>query len=438
MMSKVLFAFLGTADYLPCNYLLNGREINNVRFVQEAIASLLCKDWTEEDRIVIFLTEDACSRNWTDNSQIDPNGKILQREGLKSRLESLNLKAEIHPKDVPNGQSESEIWEIFDIVFNQINSDDEVIFDITHSFRSLPLLVTIILNYARILKKIKIRGMYYGAFESLGTLHDVKKIDIEDRNAPIFDLTSFIYLFNWTSAIDDFLTYGDAKDINLLTNEEMAAILKDTKGKDIGAQNLQKLGVQLNKFSELIQTSRGLSIIRNFDFNNLMELIKINKESILKPINPLLDGISNKIETFNNGDINNGYAAVEWCINHNLIQQGYTILQETMTSEIVAKHFGNNEIANRDKRKLVSHAINIKNRKIPEIEWEELTENNRTKLREIMDDLDDDFVKIYDSVTQYRNDIDHAGFRDNPSKPRNLKNGLMKYYMKLIGGRKYV
>ncbi len=275
MMSKVLFAFLGTADYLPCNYLLNGREINNVRFVQEAIASLLCKDWTEEDRIVIFLTEDACSRNWTDNSQIDPNGKILQREGLKSRLESLNLKAEIHQKDVPNGQSESEIWEIFDIVFNQINSDDEVIFDITHSFRSLPLLVTIILNYARILKKIKIRGMYYGAFESLGTLHDVKKIDIEDRNAPIFDLTSFIYLFNWTSAIDDFLTYGDAKDINLLTNEEMAAILKDTKGKDIGAQNLQKLGVQLNKFSELIQTSRGLSIIRNFDFNNLMELIKI-------------------------------------------------------------------------------------------------------------------------------------------------------------------
>ena len=158
-----MFAFLGTADYLPCNYLLNGREINNVRFVQEAIASLLCKDWTEEDRIVIFLTEDACSRNWTDNSQIDPNGKILQREGLKSRLESLNLKAEIHPKDVPNGQSESEIWEIFDIVFNQINSDDEVIFDITHSFRSLPLLVTIILNYARILKKIKkqVADLYY-------------------------------------------------------------------------------------------------------------------------------------------------------------------------------------------------------------------------------------------------------------------------------------
>jgi len=135
-MSNVMLAFLGTNDYLPCNYLLDCEKVENVRFIQEAIASLLCKNWNEEDRIIIFLTEAAKNKNWVDDGQKDRDGKSLQRKGLRHRLESLQLKANIVVKDVPNGQSEDEIWDIFYAVFNQINGSDEVIFDITHSFTS--------------------------------------------------------------------------------------------------------------------------------------------------------------------------------------------------------------------------------------------------------------------------------------------------------------
>lgn len=436
-MAKVMFAFLGTQNYLPCNYLLDGKKVGDVRFIQEAIASLFCKDWTEGDRIVIFLTEGAKDKNWVYGGHVDEDDNPL--EGLKCRLESLKLNVEIVPKDVPTGQSEGEMWKIFDDVFNQINDSDEVVFDITHGFRSLPLLAITILNYARVLKNIKINGVYYGAFESLGTISDAKETDIEDRDAPIFNLTPFIYLFNWTSAIDDFLTYGDAKCINALTNEGVTPILRDTRGEDEGAKNLKKLGAQLKKLSELIQTSRGLSVIRGFDFDNLRELININKESILKPINPLLDEISSKIENFDNGDIKNGYAAVEWCIQHNLIQQGYTILQETMISEVVAKHFGENELANRDKRELVSNAIIIKDREIPEEKWRYPAKSNKSDLQDIMSGLDGDFVRIYGTVSsQYRNDINHAGFVNDPHKPKDLKKKLEEQYMELIGGTKNV
>jgi len=437
-MSNVLVTFLGIQDYLPCNYLLNGKKVSNVRFIQEAIASLFCTGWTEEDRIVIFLTKDARERNWVDNGHTDRDGKLLQREGLKHRLELLELRANIVPKDVLNGESEDEVWAIFDKVFNQINDGDEVIFDITHGFRSLPMLAIIILNYARVLKNIKINGVYYGAFESLGSISDAKKIDVKERDAPIFNLTPFIHLFNWTGAVNDFLTFGDAKDIRMLTNEETTPILKATRGKDESAQNLKKLTSQLEGFTELIQTSRGLSVIRDFDFNNLRDLISSNKESILKPINPLLDKISDKIKGFNNNDIVNGYAAVEWCIEHNLIQQGYTILQETMISKMVAKHFGEDEITNRDKRELFSHAITIKNRRIPKKDWKELAKKNEPDVLKIMCDLDDGFVKLYDPVSQDRNDINHAAFGDNPSKPKDLKRRLKKYYDKLKGGTKDV
>lgn len=432
-----MLTFLGTNDYLPCNYYLNDKKVNDIRFIQEAIAHLLCKNWSKEDRIVIFLTENAKNINWIDNGHKDRDGKPLQREGLKHTLDSLKLRTSIITKDIPTGRSEDEIWEIFDNVFNQINDDDEVIFDITHGFRSLPLLAIIILNYARVLKNAKINGVYYGAVESLGTIQDIERMHIKDRNTPIFDLTPFINLFDWTSAINDFLTYGDAEDINKLTKEEITPILKNTKGKDEDAIYLKELGNQLERFTGLIQTSRGLGIIRDFDFNNLKRLININKGSILKPINPLLDEISNKTKDFNNNDIENGYDAVKWCIRHNLIQQGYTLLRETMISEIVVKHFGANKIAEYNERELVSYAINTKIKKITD-EWEESVKSDKKLVQRIMDGLDDDFVKVYDSVSQYRNDINHAGFRDNYSKPGNIKKRLKEYYEKAKGGTKNV
>ncbi len=438
MMSNVMLAFLGTNDYLPCNYLLNGKKVSNVRFVQEALVSILCNDWGEEDRIIIFLTEEAKNTNWVDNGHKDRDGRPLQREGLKRGLESLHLKANILTKDVPEGRSEEEMWGIFDVVFSQINDGDEIVFDITHAFRSLPLLVIIILNYARVLKDIKISGIYYGAFESLGTKPDVERMDIKDRNVPIFNLTPFAHLFNWTDAIDDFLTYGDANDINRLTKEEITPILRDTGGKDKDAKNLNTLGVQLEKLTKSIQTSRSFSLIRDFDFNNLRELISRNKKSTLKPFNPLLDRISDKIKKFDNNDIKNGYSAVEWCIEHNLIQQGYTILQETMITEIVANNFGMDKIANREKRELVSQAFNIKQRGITEVEWKEPAKSNKEDVQRIINGLDDNLVKIYDSISQYRNDINHAGFVDNRHKPEDLKRQLKAYYGKLEGGTKNV
>jgi CRISPR-associated Csx2 family protein len=432
-MSRVLLAFLGTNDYLPCNYLLNEKEkIGGVRFIQEALVSLFCKDWTEEDRVIIFLTEEAKNKNWVDNGHKDKDGKPLQREGLKRRLESLGLKAKILDKEIPDGRTEKEVWRIFDEVLNQINDGDEVIFDMTHAFRSLPMLAIIILNYAKVIKGIKIKGIYYGAFESLGSIREVEKMDIQDRNAPIFNLTPFVRLFDWTNATHNFITYGDAKDLSGLTQQEIKSILADTQGKDEDAQNLRKLSTQLKKFTELIQMSRGRKLIEDVDFDGLRELIK--KEGFLKPINPLLDKIADKIKDFKNRDIKNGYAAVEWCIQHNLIPQGYTLLQETMISEVVARHFDKSEIFKEEKRELVAQALQIANKNIPETKWNELAKNRKEDVQKIISCLSKDFIKIYDSITQDRNDINHAGFRTHPSEPKALQDRLRGYYEKLKKG----
>ncbi len=413
-MSKVLMAFLGTANYEPCNYLLNSHEsINNVRFIQEALASLLCKDWTENDRIVIFLTEKAKNTNWIDNG-----GK----EGLERRLKSLGLKVIPIPKSVPEGKIETEIWTIFDEVFNQINTDDEIIFDITHGFRSLPMLAIVILNYAEALKNIKIGGVYYGAFEAKDA----------NNNAPIFNLTPLVHLFNWTNATRNFLTYGDAKDMRKLAYEEIKPILKDTQGKDEDVKNLRWFNEQLEEFTQAILTCRGHAIIRDFDFDRLKKLAEVHKESYIKPLNPLLGKIAKEIKNFNYNDPMNCYAAVKWCLDHNLTQQGYTFLREAMITEIVEKEFGMDKITDRDTRNIVETSINIKSNQIDD------SKKNKDDMVHIMDSLDSDFVMRYNEISQRRNDINHAGFRESSMKPDNLTKDLKKYYEMLKRGAKDV
>jgi CRISPR-associated Csx2 family protein len=411
-MSNALMAFLGTTDYRACNYSMNGcNPVKDVRFIQEALVSLLCKDWTENDRIVIFLTEKAKDTNWVDNGQ---------KQGLENRLKSLGLKVNLVPIFVPEGRTETEIWTIFEEVFNQINNDDDVIFDITHSFRSLPMLAIVILNYAKVLKNIKINGVYYGAYEALDAV----------GNASIFNLTPLVQLFEWTNATSNFIKYGDAEDISKLSLEKIDPILKEKRGADQSAQDLKKLSKQLVMFTKYIQTCRGLNIIEGYEIKILKEAVRNNKDSFITPMNPLFDKISEKIENFRLNDIKNGYAAVEWCINHNLVQQGYTILLETIISQWVVKCFGKDEITNIDKRDLVSDAVYTKYSE----NYIKFTDSEKVDIQNLKNYMSEDFVRLYDTISQTRNDINHAGMRKNPQKPDDLINNLKEYYNKFKAG----
>ncbi len=76
-MAKIFMSTLGAKEYERCCYRLKSDVSKVVSFVQEALVSFLCKDWTSEDKIVVFCTEEARTKNWEDNN----------KEGLKICLE---------------------------------------------------------------------------------------------------------------------------------------------------------------------------------------------------------------------------------------------------------------------------------------------------------------------------------------------------------------
>jgi len=183
--SRLYLSFLGTNNYVPCIYWLGTKDFKNVRFVQEATIELECRNWGPDDRIRIFTTEEAHKKNWLDGGHFSDHGAPL--DGLKSCIGKLNLKASVQNVSIPDGKDETEFWSIFDKVFEEIHTGDEIVLDITHALRSIPLLANAVLNYSKVLKGISIRRIYYGAFEVLGPVEKVKQLPLEERRARILD-----------------------------------------------------------------------------------------------------------------------------------------------------------------------------------------------------------------------------------------------------------
>ena len=259
-MANVYISFLGTNDYLLCHYQHQGNEPcpEPVRFVQEATVAMSCGSWGSEDSIVIFTTEEAEKRNWWDNGHCDrKTNAALCREGLKARLEKMGLKAPVRCVRIPEGHDETQIWAIFEKIFEEMKAGDRIVFDITHAFRSIPLLATVVLHYAKVMRAIQVAGIYYGAFEVLGDYQTVKDMAVEERIAPILDLGALDQLMDWTIATDRFIKTGDPGLVADLAKSQVGPILRESRGRNEAAQAIKKLSDTLKQFHLGLATCRG-------------------------------------------------------------------------------------------------------------------------------------------------------------------------------------
>jgi CRISPR-associated Csx2 family protein len=435
MPRKILISFLGTNNYVPANYYLGDQshKVDNVRFIQEAILELICIDWTENDVVKVFLTDEAEKNNWVDNGHLDRDKKVIECEGLKSRLESFaahhKSKVNFEPiLNVPTGITETDVWDVFDAIYEQLEEKDEVYFDITHSFRSIPMLCMVLLNYAKYLKNITVKGIYYGAFEVLGPAWYVKNnMPVEDRNAPIVDVTRFSMLQDWSIAAGDFATYGNADRLQQNSSEVLKPFLIKAKGEDKSLLALNRTIKNTKKFTENIQTCRGKLIIENGAAKQIIEdLSNVTEDAIaIRPIVPLLSAIKSALSDFGNGPgVQNGYAAAKWCLKNNLIQQGLTILEETIISE-VCEEMKIPLYVEKD-RMLVSSCFNILHDKINESDWKGEAARNKDLTNRILNKSSvlKEKCASFLTISGIRNDINHAGMRNNDSSYKKFKSIL--------------
>jgi len=397
-------SFLGTGEYVKCIYYFNGEKSPIVKYVQEATVRLFCKDWNDNDKIFIFLTEDARKNNWEDNEKNNYTG-------LKKRLKNLQINPSVEGISIPYGKNEKEIWEIFDIIFSNLENEDRVVFDITHSFRSIPMLAIVVLNYAKILKNIDISGIYYGAFEVLGPPDKVKNIPYEERIAPIFNLTPFDLLLDWGIAVNSFIKGGNSNLLRDLAKKSLNKRLRESKGKDVKARNLSMLADAFGNFTNVVTTCRGPEISNSASKikNLLNEPLDI---SIIPAFKPLIDMLKEEFRYFIGDSISDGIRAAEWCYRHNLIQQAYTLLREVLISYFVKEMELDkyNNFEDIEKRDLASSIVNILSKKKGKRSFNPKYEKIAIEIIDSYKGQWDELLKINQILTLLRNDMNHAGY----------------------------
>jgi len=388
---------------------------------------ILIKNNINQDSITIFSKKEEYNRNWISNSKKE-EGEF----GLKEELKNIATQSDISFRNqmIPDGHNEDELWEIFNIILDELEEGDEVILDITHSLRYLPMLTFIVINYARLVKGCNLKAIYYGAFDVLGPAYQVRELPLKERNAPIFDLTSFISLFDWTMAIDRYVGTGDASLVKKLTSTETGLINREIQdlaepGSDKALifrdpNALRALAKSMDNFSNVVATCRGPELMDAI--TSLKEDIDIVVENAshekIKPMAPLMEMIESRFKSFSYDDeYANLIETARWCYENKMYQQGFTILHEGLIGYICEKwEF---DKMDKEERKKVTSYIHNKDK--------DSDIRNYKGLGLSLKDEERLFKLIYD-ITGSRNDINHAGWGGNTTRINVLQNNL-KYFI---------
>lgn len=461
-MARKFISMLGTGNYSECCY-DNGIDKVQTRFIQEAILKMYMKDIREDDEIVIFTTNISEEKNWIDNDLIiegihtkiskikeidnvtnikideiikkldNYDDKIIQngKKGLYTVLKDNFPQAKIKKVEVNDGKNEEELWDTFDKILNEINDNDEIIFDITHGFRSIPMQILAIINYAKVIKKnVNLLGVYYGAFEARD-----KKTNI----TPVFNLSIYNDILEWTSAADSFISYGNSNQIFDLCLKKFINGHKELVP-------VKKFAEALKTFTTCIETSRGKTITKEDDMSRSKKISKsiaVAKDNVkskydeivsldsrsrqpIEPFEMLLDKIKESLEDFkSDSNFSVGISTIDWCIKNNMIQNGMVALDETLKTYICNKYKLQDDIKE-TRDDIAKSAMMYKALKITTPHKSFNNEEDEATFELIVRTLPSEIAELSNKVSDSRNDMSHFGFTQTTTGCDNLKSNLNK------------
>jgi CRISPR-associated DxTHG motif protein len=407
MAHKVFISVLGTGYYHPCTY---GDTVISTRFIQEAtLLHIGARNWRDDDTGLVLLTDSARRANWEvpDNRRMNKSTSATEDYcGLKQRLDAMQLPFGITGVTIPDGKNEDEMWAIFNIVFDTLRDGDELFIDLTHAFRYLPMLVLVLANYAKFLKNATVKSLTYGNYEAR-----------EGTNAPIVNLLPIAALQDWTTAAAALLQHGDAKSIKEVFDTH-PPIAEDQQANADSQNDARTFVESLVAVTSEIQTCRGTSIIQATNIRKLKESLRLLQPAMHKPLRPIMEKISLSFDRYSTEtDLVNGWLAAEWALQHNLLQQAATILQENAVSFFCQRH--DIDTFDEYRRNSVNKAISIATQKLPKEKWDCKSEKEIARVERLLCDqllTSQRFLDTFNALSKIRNDLNHFGMRKKPKQ----------------------
>ncbi len=395
-----LLTFLGVADYKETTYVWQNQEFTT-RFAPAASCHFL-----EPETLTVFLTEDANEKIFPDFQQALPN--------------HLN----INPVSVPLGQNEIELWQIFDQVSGSVDFNEPVAFDITHGLRSFPLIGLLAAAYLRTVKNVSLKAVLYGAY-------DIGR-QVSPGRTPIFDLTPMITLLEWAVAADRFNRTGDSRYLASLveaTRKEQALAAGDDQ------EQLEQVGRLANLARALKAISQSLRLIRPRlameQAHGLKERVEKAKPGLeraiaARPFSLVLDTVVNSYSSLafsSPEEPDNARETlkierdmIRWYADREQWVQAITLAREWLVSWFLIQ-LGMKNITDKSARQRVEQTIGSE-----AASFLESKNNKKTFSPLFLSQIpnSESVIAFWLSLSDLRNDINHAGMREDPGNPEDL------------------
>ena len=480
---------LGTNLYEPVVYEFPGKEqeAQDQQFVQIALMRSCKEQILNDGKITILLTDGAKTKNWMDRDYDQKDVAFSQRwtsekksdvqEGKRKagmctilQTQEPQLFEKVSEVSILDAKTEEEIWSVFETIYESIGEGDEIVFDITHSFRSIPLLAVTVMNYAKVLKNCRIKGIYYGAFEAAQVRDGVKY-------APVIDLTVYNEILDWTNAAEAFMNYGIAAKMKAVYDEKIHRIKQENEEMVYAERQKQWSPVRkkieaMQNLADCIYTNRGTDAkeikignpYQRSIKNAYMHLTEIDSDQSkrvareIKPLYPLMEKIESRYQKYFDKEKNYevGLGVVKWSIDNHMVQQGYTALEETIKTYLCYKYnLDDKTEATRDgvigriltgiNKMMIDHKMSVQEfQSYKEQEPEKVVTKIRagmdakaverygSQIDEMIRTMPEQLVVLGSCVKELRNDISHMGFRMSPQTAEKLGNLLEKYYKEFV------
>ncbi len=326
----------------------------------------------------------------------------------------------LNPVNIPSGKSDEELWALFSAIADTILDAPEkhIVFDITHGFRSLPVLALLAAAYAQSAFGVHIKAVLYGALDAT-----------TGKVTPMFDLSPMLALLEWAAATDRFNRTGDARYLSSLLRGPQKALARRWQQQPENLRLLSGLGGLAGNLEKISQTLRLIRPHKAMKLAHALPDYVEKAQPVLQqstgalPFIRLLDSIAQTYAPLALSDTQDQREAlvrerrmIRWYAEREQWVQAAALAREWLVSWVMAQLRVGPETSSTERHR-VEGFVNSEAEA-----YLQAKKANRPFTPIFLRDLPqvETLLSLWKSFTDVRNDILHAGMRDAPKTPESL------------------
>lgn len=228
--------------------------------------------------------------------------------------------------DIQDGMDEGELWRVFQNFASHFPETDDIVFDITNGYRSLPLLVMSAFRFMQLLSPKRRVRVVYGAFQPN-----------EPLLTTIVDLQPVLDIQRWTDAAFAFVRYGQGSELQLV-----AQAVAKRLGHDGADSPWNKAATAVAGITDALQLVDLVGLGTHVDKLNaaLAELVRRETESAgeegiplaFNPLILLLQSVAERYALFATqrtplAELRRQQKILQWYMNHRQYAQAVLMAQ---------------------------------------------------------------------------------------------------------------